>query len=259
MKENHLKRHLKAGGVAVGATIFEWSRPSIARLLDLAGFDFLFLEYEHTYLNEESMSNIILAARDIDLPVVVKVPSLHRHFISRALDAGAMGIQLPRTNTRQDIDKMVQFAKFPPIGDRAGCPGLGNTDYQLVEAETFFRVSNDESLLVAHIETREGLENIDEVLDNRHVDAVFVGPYDLAAALGVPGQTDHPLMMTEIQRIIDKARGRGIAPGIYAGDFENGKRWIDMGMQLIETISDVAMLLEKGSELMRQFHAYLKA
>lgn len=257
MKPNHLKQILKNGGVAVGATVLEFYRPSIGKILKLAGFDFLFLEYEHTYINEESMAALLLAAREADLPTIVKVPSLHRHFISRALDAGAMGIQLPRTNTREDVEKMVQYARFPPVGDRAGCPGLANTDYRAVAAEEFFRVSNEETLLVAHIETREGMQNIDEILDHPEVDAVFVGPYDLSAALGMPGNANDPEVTAAIETVIAKARARGIAPGIYAGDFESARYWIDRGMQLIESISDIAMILEKGSELMKQVQDYL--
>jgi len=253
-----MKRILKDGGVVIGATILEWTKPSMAKILALAGFDFLFLEYEHAYFNEEGMASLILAARDANLPVITKVPSLHRHFISRALDAGALGIQLPRTNSREDVERMVQYAKFPPIGDRAGCPGLGNTDYRPVGAEEFFRRSNEETLIIAHIETREGLANLDGILANPHVDAVFVGPYDLSAALGIPGQVEHPLMLDAVQQVMDRAREHGVAPGIYAGDFESGKIWIERGMQLIESISEIAMVLEKGAELMGQFHSFLQ-
>jgi len=255
MIQNNLKRVLKQGGVAVGATILECPRPAVAKVLALAGFDFLFLEYEHAYFNEESMGALILAARDSNLPVVTKVPSLHRHFISRALDAGALGIQLPRTNSAEDVRKLVQYAKFPPLGDRAGCPGLANTDFREVEAEEFFRTGNEETLIVGHIETREGLENLDEILDVPGLDALFIGPYDLSAALGLPGQVTHPRLLDAAQRVIDGARARGIAPGIYAGDIETGRMWIEKGMQLIETASELAMIYTGGRTLMSQFRA----
>ncbi|MCC7160858.1 MAG: 4-hydroxy-2-oxovalerate aldolase [Anaerolineae bacterium] len=253
--QNNLKRVLKQGGVAVGATILECPRPAVAKVLGLAGFDFLFLEYEHAYFNEENMAALILAARDSNLPTVVKVPSLHRHFISRALDAGALGIQLPRTNSAADVRAMVQYAKFPPLGDRAGCPGLANTDFRPVAAEEFFRSGNEETLIVGHIETQEGLDNLDEILDVPGLDAIFIGPYDLSAALGLPGQVTHPRLLDAAQRVIDGARTHGIAAGIYVGDVESGQLWIEKGMQLIETVSELSMIYARGSELMTQFRA----
>lgn len=259
MIRNRVKAALKEGKIVVGVTILEWGRPSIAKMMSIAGFDFLFLEQEHTFMDEETMANIFLAARDADIPAIVKVPSLHRHFISRALDAGALGIQLPRTETKADVERLIQYMKFPPLGDRAASPGLANTDYQAMTLEDFFRCSNEETLAIAHIETVKGLENLEEIVSHPEVDVVFVGPMDLSTSLGLPGQVTHPKVVSAIAEVIDKARERGIAPGIYAGDFQTGKMWIEKGMQLIETMSDVEMLIEKGSELMGQFRSFIEA
>ncbi len=254
--KNSLKQKLKEGKVAIGLTVLEWTRPSISKIAKQAGFDFLFLEYEHTYFNEESMAGIILLGREIDLPVVVKVPSLHRHLISRAFDAGALGVQLPRTETLDDLNKFIRYSKLPPVGDRAGCPGIAHTQYLPVEADEFFHRVNEETLLIAHIETAEGVKNVEAIVDNEQVDAVFVGPYDLAASLGYPGESEHPTVLSEIERIIKLSHDNHKAPGITALDFETGKRWIDRGMQLIESISDIGLVYEGGFRLMNQFKEY---
>lgn len=258
IRTNIMKKKLQEGKVVVGMTVLEWNRPSIAKLASLAGFDFLFLEQEHTFINEETMANIILLAREIDLPVIVKVPSLHRHFISRSLDMGAMGIQLPRTDTAEDVEKMVNCIKLPPIGDRAGCPGIAQTDYLPVPANEFFTRMNEETLVIAHIETQIGLQNLNEIATNDQVDVVFIGPYDLAASLGYPGESEHPVVLKEVTRVIEVSRRYGKAPGIAALDFDTARRWIDRGMQLIESASDIGMILDAGTELMGKFRKYLK-
>ena len=257
IRENSLKHKLNNGEVVIGMTVLEWNRPSIAKLAKQAGFDFLFLEYEHTYINEESMAGIILLGREVDLPVIVKVPSLHRHFISRALDSGAMGVQLPRTDTAEDVQKMVNYMKFPPIGDRAGCPGIAHTEYLPVDAVEFFTRMNEETLVIAHIETSVGIENLEAIASHDQVDVVFIGPYDLAASLGYPGQSEHPKVLFEINRVIEVSRKYGKVPGIAALDFETSKRWIERGMQLIESASDIGMILDSGTALMNQFKGYL--
>lgn len=247
------KKALERGDLLIGATIVELGRPSVIKVLNDAGFDFIFLEYEHASLSSETVADIITTGRDVDLPTIVKLPALERHFVTKILDAGAMGIQLPRTNSKEEIAKLVQWSKFPPIGDRAACPGLGNTDYQLtVELRDFLVQANERTIVAAHIETKAGLENLDDILSNEHLDVAFVGPYDLSIDLGVPGQWTDPGLVREVQRVIDKARARKIAPGIAIWDLEISKMWIERGMQLIEFESALGLIYAGSVALLRE-------
>jgi len=125
-----LKGLLHAGEVLLGGMIAEYVRPSLVKLYCHAGFDFVFFEYEHGFLNPTDLVDAVLCARDNGMPVIAKTPQLERAEVAKLLDCGVVGIQLPRTETRADVEKLLSYLKFPPRGTRAVAPSLGNTTFQ---------------------------------------------------------------------------------------------------------------------------------
>ena len=104
-----------------------------------------------------------------------------------------IGIQLPWTEAREQIDRLVSYVKFPPLGIRAAAPGMGNSDYNLqVNGREFIESANRETVMLAHVETRHGIQNLDAILANPHVDVLFLGMYDLSVSYGQPGDFSHP-------------------------------------------------------------------
>ena len=118
MKTTEIKSNLRNGAVLVGTFVMEFAVPSIATIFKSAGADFIIVDLEHTTFTIETVGHIIRAARGSDLPSIVRVPSIERHFISRALDAGASGLMIPRVESREDVEKIIAWAKYPPEGDR---------------------------------------------------------------------------------------------------------------------------------------------
>jgi 2-keto-3-deoxy-L-rhamnonate aldolase RhmA len=248
-----LRKMLREGQVVVGATMTEYARPSLAKLYSQAGFDFVFIEYEHSLFSPSDLADFILCGRDNDLPTVAKTPDLERHSVAKLLDAGCAGVQLPRTNTRADVDTLMRYMKFPPLGDRAGAPGYGNTDYVAVDAVRFLAEANEQTLVVAHIETQEGVDNIEEIAANAQVDVVLIGPYDLSISLGVPGQMLHPKMTEAMERVYAAARANGHAPGYACMGLEDASFWLKRGVCFFELPSELEMIREAATAMASQF------
>jgi 2-dehydro-3-deoxyglucarate aldolase/4-hydroxy-2-oxoheptanedioate aldolase len=252
-----LRQILQSDRVLVGATLMEFVRPSVVKIFKQAGYDFFYIEYEHALMDPMRLSEVILCAKDNAVPVVSKIPSLDRAWTTKLLDAGAEGIQLPYTETREQIDRLVELVKFPPIGKRPGCPGLGNTGYHgEIDASDLIRRGNEETVIIAHIESELGVNNIEEILDNPHVDVAFIGQYDLSISYGVPGQFEHPKHQAAIQRVIDAGRERGKVLGIAAGDYNSARKWIDQGARFIETQEETALLLSAAKDLVDEFRRH---
>ena len=132
-------------------------RPSLMKIYRQAGFDFLYIETEHTLIQPSALSDTVLAARDNGLPAIAKIPQLERAATAKLLDCGIVGIQLPRAETRDQIETLRDYMKFPPAGSRAVAPGFGNSDYgRELDYGRFMADQDAESTLVVHIETRKG-------------------------------------------------------------------------------------------------------
>src|SRR5438132_7668804 len=121
----HLKARLRTGPPLVGGILTEYARPSLVKLYRQAGFDFLYVEYEHIFFGPAALADTVLCARDNGLPVIAKTPQLERAEVAKLLECGVVGIQLPRTESREQLETLRSYIKFAPIGTRAIAPGYG--------------------------------------------------------------------------------------------------------------------------------------
>ena len=155
-----LKARLNNGQVLIGGILDEYARPLLPKLYQQAGFDFLYVEYEHVSFTPADLADTVLAARDNGLPVIAKTPQLERQEVAKLLEMGVTGIQLPRTESRSQIEELHSYMKFPPVGTRAVAPGYGNSDYIQPDDWSSWMIEQDEeTTLVIHIETKLGYEN----------------------------------------------------------------------------------------------------
>src|SRR5438132_9903561 len=162
-----LKSLLKENRVLVGLTTQHIVAPWLAKLYKYAGADFVYVEYEHSFMNEADLAHFVLACRMEGLPVVAKVPECSRTHVAKLLECGVVGIQLPWTESREQIDQLVSYVKFPPVGIRAAAPGMGNCDYNLqTTGRDLIETGNRETVVLAHVETRTGIQNLDAILAN---------------------------------------------------------------------------------------------
>ena len=256
VKSMQIKSALERGDTLIGTFVMEFAVPSIATILASAGADFIIVDLEHTTFTIETVGRIIRAARGSNLPSIVRVPAIERHFISRALDAGASGVMVPRVESRADVEKIVRWAKYAPEGDRGVPFGIGHTDYgdfRRLDGVKYTQQANQEIFIIGQIETAPAVEHLGEILDSGGLDAVFIGPYDLSTSMGVSGQLEHPVVVECIEDIISQAKARQVALGSYVNDFESGKRWLEAGVQLIACGNDAFLITCKFSEERQKF------
>lgn len=207
---NLAKNRLKAGEPVLVFNVFESLRPSIVKIVKQTGYHMLMIETEHVLHDEYALTNFIISARDNGLSPLVTVPTTDRLLVSRLLDSGALGINLCHAETRQQVDDLVRWMKYPPAGERALAMGA-NVDYQIADAAAYCRQANDATLLMLKIESQNGVENAEELLTNEWVDAVVFGPGDLAASMGYHGQWRHPKVLAAMERVIELAIAHDIA------------------------------------------------
>ena len=246
---NPIMDKMKAGQVVVGMTIAEMLRPPIMKIYANSGADFVYIENEHSNLDPARFADALLCAQDNDLPVVIKTPYLDRGAIVKLLDAGSIALQLPMTETPEQILTLHNWLKYPPIGERAICCGYGSTGYRPVDLATFIKQQNEDSMLIAHIETKKGVDAIDEILGTGVVDLVFIGQDDMSISVGAPGDHHDPRHVAAIKRVADAARRHNVFFGLFAPSVDSAKLWIDEGALFFEC-ADELVLIDSGARAM---------
>lgn len=219
------------------------SDPAVIEVLGFAGFDFVILDMEHGPTSLESLQGLIRAAELSGIAPIVRIPEGDPGMISRVLDIGAAGVQVPQVSTAEQVKEVVRLARFAPTGERGVCRFVRAAGYSSMEKADYFRES-DEAFIVIQIEGSEALRNLKAMLDVQGPDIVFIGPYDLSQSLGVPGQVDHPLVVEKTKQIIAACAERGIAAGNFTEKPESTHNWMNQGLRYMSFSVDVGLLYE---------------
>ncbi len=242
--KNKLKDNLKKGRLQIGAFVTA-PCPEVVETLGLAGYDFVILDTEHTASGIETVVNMMRGAEIYGMTPIVRVCDSTPKIISRYQDVGAFGIQVPMIHTAEQAAECVRAAQFPPNGLRGMSGGRGPRWGYIDE---YRESSNRETLIAVMCESAEGLKNIDEIVRVPGVDAVFVGAFDLSQALGVPGETTHPIVEEAIATILNACRTGNVIPGIVAPTIEIAKKRIEQGFLYVTVLDDMAFFANAAAE-----------
>ena len=177
-----------AGGAAVGTMVFEFTTPGIGRIAEAAGADFVLFDQEHTPWGLETLAAAMAVMRFTRPVPLVRVPTLQSHLVSRLLDVGALGVMVPLVETQEQAARIVEAARYPPVGRRGVSGGLAHDDYRGEDVASAMRQANAETLLIAQIETAQGVECGREIAAVEGIDVLWMGQMDLSTSLGVAGQ-----------------------------------------------------------------------
>jgi 2-dehydro-3-deoxyglucarate aldolase/4-hydroxy-2-oxoheptanedioate aldolase len=211
MRDNRVKQALRSGGVAMGVMCLEFATPGIGPLCAAAGAEFAVFDMEHTGWGLETIRMLAATSRAVDLVPIVRVPFTNYHYIAHALDVGAMGLVIPLVGTSELARLAVEYARYPPHGRRGCAFALTHDDYQGGDLTAKMRHANDNVLMIAQIETAEGLANVEAIAAVDGIDALWIGQFDLTTSLGIPGQFDHPLFTDATRRIVAACHEHGKA------------------------------------------------
>jgi 4-hydroxy-2-oxoheptanedioate aldolase len=249
MRENQLKRKLKRGEVVLGPFI-NCAYPAFIEICGHAGFDFAIIDLEHGALHTLVAEDLCRAADCVGLAPVVRVRKNDAPQIQRALDIGSAGVQVPQIETKADAEAVVRGAKYSPLGAR----GLSFYTRAGVYSAAGTQITdqlNEESLIVVHVEGKRGVDNIEQIISVPHIDAIFLGPYDLSQSLGIPGQVRDPRVIELMSQCVTLIRNAGKAAGTFADTPEIAKQWIDAGVQYVALGVDVGIFLRACEALVK--------
>jgi len=247
---------LRAGKPAIGSWV-NTASPIVGELMSQCGFDFLTVDVEHSPVDFGGVFGILQAIRsgNPSCDCFVRLHGVDYSHVKRYLDAGVNGVIAPLVERPEDVEILVAATKYPPEGRR----GVGFCRANKYGAELLDYVEgvNREMLLAIQIESRAGVEQIESILSVPGVDAVFLGPYDLSASLGVTAQFDHPDYLAARERVLKACQERGIAAGIHVVQPNPGELLdrIGEGYQLLAYSLDVTMLMHScrtGLEAIRE-------
>ncbi|MFZ5814417.1 MAG: HpcH/HpaI aldolase family protein [Bacillota bacterium] len=259
MRENQIKRALKNGQMVIGTMVSEVRGPGVMTMLDTAGFDFVYIDMEHSTYSLETAGDMITAAKGTNLHTIVRTPGLSRLAIQQPLDAGADGILVPQVENVAEVRQIVAWAKYFPMGERGMAIRRGHSNFAKVNTADYTRHANEETLVVIQIESVSAIEDIDNMVSVPGVDAAFIGPADLSQSYGIPGKTEDPRIIEGLMRFIAACNRHGVAPGIHVYEMEKAKWWIDQGMRLIAYGNDISMIVDTGSRQTGELKGYLKS
>ncbi|OGP93751.1 MAG: hypothetical protein A2156_15615 [Deltaproteobacteria bacterium RBG_16_48_10] len=240
MRWSGLRKKVLSGQCVYGTMIRMARDPGAPALYAGAGYDFVFIDMEHGSYNMETAADMIRGAKSAGIGTIIRVPRLETFFISRVLDAGAEGVMVPMTSTKEDAETIARFSKYAPIGQRGFGSSSGMTDFTPQKATVFMEEANEHTLIVAQIETKEAIENIDAILSVEGIDVGLIGPNDLSNSLGVPDQLNSETVTKAIDKVVETAKKKGKASGIHIGSVEAIKKWRAKGMTVLACSTDIS-------------------
>ncbi|WP_298034899.1 HpcH/HpaI aldolase/citrate lyase family protein [uncultured Dysosmobacter sp.] len=212
-----LKDKIAAGKKVTGTMLRIVRNPAIAYLADQAGMDFLMFDCEHSNYSLETIHDISLTANALGIAVMARVPCLREEYIAEMLEAGLEGIQVPMVETAQQAEEIVKYCKYPPKGARGFAAFTANTGYRGVKHIEMMEKANAQTVVIAQIETKLGVENAYEIAAVDGVDILLVGPNDLSISLGIPGDVNNPIELDAISRVADACEANGKLFALHAG------------------------------------------
>ncbi len=238
MFNSAVKRKLESGETVFGS-FFKVDSPQVAELYGLAGFDFLILDAEHGCLSHGQIENLIRTCERMGMSSVVRTPDAQEANILHVLDSGASGIQVPSLKTADDVREVIRKAKYWPLGERGSARACRAAGYGTVP--DFEQRANAETLVSVHVENREMVEEIEALCAIPELDVLFIGPGDLSASLGHPGNAGHPDVVAAIDRVIEVAAGRKHI-GTVAGNAAQLDSYVSRGVHYIAWLSDLGLM-----------------
>lgn len=235
MRSNHVLKAWRENRSTIGAWMSIDSSYT-AETLAHAGFDWLCLDMQHGMLDYDDVKHMLTAISTSAAVPIVRVPWNEPYEIMKVLDAGAYGVIVPLVNNREEAERAVSACRYPPDGMRSSGPNRAT----LYAGRGYAREANREIACIVMIETREALDNLDAIMSTPGVDAVYIGPNDLAYALDLPpaGDNDDPRHVETVSHILETARRHGIAAGIQTGSVGFTQRYLEQGFHMVTLGSD---------------------
>jgi 2-keto-3-deoxy-L-rhamnonate aldolase RhmA len=225
-----------------GTMLSEITFPNFPLIAKNCGLDFLLIDGEHGAFDYSAMSALIMNANLIGLDTIIRIGGNQRETIIKYADMGAKGFLLPMTNCREDIAEVVKYAKYPPVGKRGVSTTRAHTCYNPPKLTEYMKTANSRMKIFAQIETREGIENLSEILQTEGITGVLIGPNDLSVDLECIDNKD--TILECIESISSAAKSENRQWGIITKDAAYIAKAKECDADLISYGSELNMLID---------------
>jgi len=237
--ESPVKKKLREGRPVLAGTITVNSIDVAAHMADL-GFDFLWIEMEHSPITLETLRNMVLATRGMPALPFARVPVNELWTAKRVLDAGVNGVIFPFTSSPELAQQAVAACHYPPHGRRGSGPGLAK--FRWPDGDRYHDSADENTTVIVVIEEACAVERIDEIAATPGVDVMFIGTSDLSFSLGLRGDQKHPKLLDAIAKVVDAGKRHGKPLGRPAGTPEQVKEYMRQGFQVFQTLTDIGLM-----------------
>ena len=248
----NLRRKLQDGDVLFGV-FCKTTAPEMIECIGHAGFDFCILDQEHGPVGMETLQGLTRAAELSGVAPIVRVGSIDEVGVSHPLDLGVAGVQVPQINTLDAAKRVIELARFAPLGKRGVCRFVRAANFSSTKREEYFAQAN-ESLIVLQLEA-SALKDYEQIVCLPEVDVFFIGPYDISQSLGRTGQIESPEVQAVIKSIISLIKANNKAVGIFCDTIEQARKWISAGCQYIAYSVDYGLFLDSCKDVVTNLRA----
>jgi 2-keto-3-deoxy-L-rhamnonate aldolase RhmA len=239
-----IRDSILAGEQVLGAMIFEFFSPGIPQLLCHAGCKYVLYDMEHTGIGFETLKAQVAHCRGLPIVPMARVPRGEYHFLARALDIGMQGLMIPMVESADEATRIVEATRYPPMGRRGAAFGFAHDDYSGGDPGGKIARANAEITVIAQIETEHGLENVDAIAATPGIDVLWLGHFDLANFLGIPGEFQNPVFLDAVQAVVAAARRHGKGLGFMPADETWAREYKGYGFNMLAVGTDHGLLMQ---------------
>lgn len=242
MRDNPVKKKLQKGGSAFGTMAWEFFTPGLPQIANAAGAEFILLDMEHSGVSLETIKTQISLCRGLPILPFVRVPTTGYQYMSRVLDAGAVGVMIPMVETVEQAKNIVSWSRYPPVGRRGAGFGASHDDFVAGPVKEKVTIAHERTFIMCQIETEIGLQNVEKIAAIDGVDCVWVGHFDLTNFLGIPAEFENPKYLRAIDRVVAAANKHGKVAGFMAVDQKWAMDYYAKGFRIIAYGLDTIVL-----------------
>lgn len=237
--ENVLKQKLASGQQQIGCWLGT-GEPYVAEMAATCGFDVLVIDAEHAPVDLGSLMGQLKALEHSPSAPLVRLTADHAHLVKQALDLGAQSLMIPMIESAEQAAAMVRAVRYPPRGVRGVGAGMGRASRFSTVAD-YLATAEEQICLMLQVESRSGLDALDDILAVEGIDLIFVGPADLSASLGYSDEPYHPRFRAVVEDVLVRIRAAGRAAGILETREDYARKYLSMGVEFVATAVDVML------------------
>lgn len=212
MLKNDLKERMKNGESTIGL-VSNLPSSQLTQIFGIAGFDFVIFDMEHSSMSYETLENLVNVAKLYNITPLVRIPDNEPKDILRTLDSGCLGVMVPQIDTKEEAQRFIDSTKYPPEGIRGTNWKTVAANFGDYNTKEYMKSSNNNLLRIIQIETKDGFENIEEIIEVEDIDVVMIGASDLSASMGYPGDPGKQEVQEAIDFVVKRCKEANIIVG----------------------------------------------